>query len=488
MKKTLKIFLLILAFSCLSLTAFACSENSNRQNADDYVSYTLSDVTMQQRDIDTFAFKFSVDTTEDVKVYFTEKDKVLSSDTPLEVVQTKDANAGKSTFEFESDLVYCNEYYLFVVGNGKEVMLPITTPSMFPRLVKNTSGGLGGGFTFNFTQGVSWSSFCDSHGKAIYVSDSNDFTQAVALQENIAIWPDNSCDISGDAFNENKYYFAVVTAKNGLLKIISLPQCLSDFSSEKITDYAITMDEATANVTVNLTVPNMEKDNIESNLSLVVKNERGDELYQIPAEFHDQTKTATMLFESDVLKISSKWYDMCLAWKNAVIMDVPYEYNGETTTTKDKNIEIKDSKKSFSFKEYGNCLKVTFLKTNEISDYCVEHTLSIDDDNHTLRLTLKLKTGVSVPKFIITAGSDNPIASAKATELGNGQYAYTIDLNNVLSEAGRWYDLRILVDEQVVEIYKSTTMDDEYFAKTFVSGERTYSFKEYYDLMKVQFA
>ena len=129
MKKTLKIFLLILAFSCLSLTAFACSENSNRQNADDYVSYTLSDVTMQQRDIDTFAFKFSVDTTEDVKVYFTEKDKVLSSDTPLDVVPTKDANAGKSTFEFESDLVYCNEYYLFVVGNGKEVMLPITTPS-----------------------------------------------------------------------------------------------------------------------------------------------------------------------------------------------------------------------------------------------------------------------------------------------------------------------------------------------------------------------
>ena len=86
----------------------------------------------------------------------------------------------------------------------------------------DTSGALAS-LNFGFLENVSYISFCDREGKAVYESNSPLFDgEARSITTNVPI-SSPGCIIPANRFKPNKYYFVVLTAKNGLLKIISKP-------------------------------------------------------------------------------------------------------------------------------------------------------------------------------------------------------------------------------------------------------------------------
>ena len=89
------------AVSCACLFG-ACAE-AVREGERDFSAYTLSDVVMTQKGVNTYDFEFSADCAgENAKVYFTENDRIKNGDTPVEV-ESKE-NGGLVRYSFTRDL------------------------------------------------------------------------------------------------------------------------------------------------------------------------------------------------------------------------------------------------------------------------------------------------------------------------------------------------------------------------------------------------
>ena len=110
---------------------------------------------------------------------------------------------------------------MWVVGADKEIRLPLCVPNINPYLNENDNGGAD--LYFQFADKISHIDFCDRRGRSIYVSDLPIFDDsatpvAEGLRESASGYR-----IHAYQFNKDNYYFVVLTAKNGLLKFISLP-------------------------------------------------------------------------------------------------------------------------------------------------------------------------------------------------------------------------------------------------------------------------
>ena len=325
MKKKVKLLcgvLVTVCFSCLlGVFGSACAKSS-REGEKEFLAYTLSDVVMTQKGVNTYSFEFSADCAGDgAKVYFTENDRIKNSDSPVDVESAE--NDGLVRYSFTSDLQLSEEYYLWVVSDEKEVMLPITAPSMFPSMETRVAGGAI--FHFNFTTGVSWSSFCDPDGKAVYMGDNDVFDEtAKPVAEGIVITEGDSV-IAASKFDESKFYYSVTTAKNGLLKIISSPITLTSALFSQITDIT-----ATLNTKPSLEVGVELEENADiaqsADLQLVIKNSAGDEIYSANPVW--KNNTAGFTFDCTMLLKADLWYDIALAYKGAIICDVPKFFGG----------------------------------------------------------------------------------------------------------------------------------------------------------------
>ena len=185
-----------------------------------YSTYHFSNVQMRQTSVTGYQFDFSVDCgSDDVQVYLTEHTFVSSSD--IAKVVTKKVSGQTTNFSFAADLELGVEYFLWVVGQEKEVVLPISRPYVSPYFEKEASGTAV--LYFEFANNVSHSSFCDPKGNAVYESNSEFFDSAATP---IVMRLSPSTRGYRHRYSPDKYYYVVLTAKNGLLKIISLPMTL----------------------------------------------------------------------------------------------------------------------------------------------------------------------------------------------------------------------------------------------------------------------
>ena len=191
----------------------------NKESQAQYETYNFLNVEMREQLNGNYKFDFSVDCgSDDVQVYFTDRDFI--KDTEISQTVTKEVLDQNAHFSFEAKVERGVDYYLWVVGKDKEIVLPLSAPFMEPYL--DTSGALAS-LNFGFLENVSYISFCDREGKAVYESNFPLFDgEARSITTNVPI-SSPGCIIPANRFKPNKYYFVVLTAKNGLLKIISKP-------------------------------------------------------------------------------------------------------------------------------------------------------------------------------------------------------------------------------------------------------------------------
>lgn len=484
MKKVKYLLSLVVVFVLVMLALAACAPK--REQEDDYVVYTLSNVVMTQKGINTYKFDFDVDSgSEDIKVYFTERDRIKATDKPIEVSKTSSGENAHVTFTL--DLQLSEEYYLWVIGN-KEVVLPITVPSMFPSL-ERTSGGVM--FHFNYSYDVSWSSFCDPTGRAVYSSNSAQFdSTATVLRENIVI-TEQEYIIPENEFDENKFYYSVTTAKNGLLKIISAPITMSDDIFEQIDAISVDMLQINGVPSMKLTVTPAVGSELATSqmaeLQLFVKNDIGDEIYSTTPVFNNGM--ATYVFDCSQLIIASKWYDVCLAYRGSMIGDVPVEFKGNDIGTGRSVSGANDI--SYKLANWEGQLKVYYeyapVSAFDLCDYTVE----FDVASESLIVTVsKIFGNNPVPTLAITAGSTEPVLKINYTSMQDGSYVYRLKLNtlsvkyNPSDAEPTWYDIRLFFDGICAELGKDAVKAGQ-FDTPLSSGGRVYYFKDYNGLLKI---
>lgn len=494
MKKSIKILCGTLVIACFSCLLGACSSsgnNSMREGESEFFAYTLSDVVMTQKGVNSYSFEFSADCSGDnVNVYFTENDKIKSSDSPVSVESNE--NDGLVRFSFTSDLQLSEEYYLWVVSSQKEVMLPITAPSMFPSMETRVAGGAI--FHFGYTTGVSWSSFCDPTGKAVYVGDNSVYDETVQpVITDLAI-TEGDCVIATEKFDSSKFYYSVTTAKNGLLKIISSPVTLTSALYNQITGISATLN---SNPSLNVSVQLDGEGNIAkaqaTDLQLVIKNGAGNEIYSADAAWNngsaDFTFDCTMLLKEDL------WYDIALAYKGAIICDVPKTFNSADivdnyyATVNGIDYCLTDWRADDAPEEEA-ALKVYFKRnTTRYADEFCSYLVTLDDSNG-LHLNVKVTpySGVTAPVLAITGGDETKIVSAEGTANGDGSYTYVLDISSALTVEGQWYDIRLFFGDVCTELLKDSCIAYADFAKSYVFGDKTVNFCEWNGILKVTFS
>ena len=192
----------------------------NKESQTQYTTYNFSNVEMRELLDGNYHFTFGVDCgNDDVQVYFTDRDFIANTEVCKTV--TKEVVNQEVRFSFVAEVERGIDYYLWVVGEDKETVLPISAPYMEPYL--DATNSVLASVRFGFFENVSHISFCDREGKAVYESTSADFDAGiVSIITNLPI-SSPSCIIPSHRFKPEKYYFVVLTAKNGLLKIISKP-------------------------------------------------------------------------------------------------------------------------------------------------------------------------------------------------------------------------------------------------------------------------
>ncbi len=192
----------------------------SKETQESYSTYKFSSVKMQQVSDTRYQFDFVVDCgNDDVKVYLTERSHITASD--VAKVTNKEVFEGNARFCFETDLSLGREYYLWVVGVNKEIRLPLCVPNINPCLKVYNHGGAD--LYFQFASKTSHIDFCDRRGKSIYASDSAIFDASATPVAERLVESANGYRMSAYQFDKDKYYFVVLTAKNGLLTFISLP-------------------------------------------------------------------------------------------------------------------------------------------------------------------------------------------------------------------------------------------------------------------------
>ena len=280
--------------------------------------YDLSNVVMTQKSINKYQIAFSVACgNDDVKVYFTERDRLTANDVAIDLARSVSGQTVR--FTFDADLTYGEEYYLWVVGAEKQVMLPLYAPYMLPYLSVNEGPAT---LYFQFTSGVPRSLFCDAKGKAVYESASAVFDESatpVASELDIAT---KGYSIPAYRFNPNNYYYVVLTAKNGLVKIISQPVMLAGALKEQITGISTEITEDLfLQVKVRLKEGSEMANARAKHLQLLIKNGSCTEIYGSDCIFEDGT--ATLRFNCQDLLERGIEYGLSLTWYGTTIMDLP---------------------------------------------------------------------------------------------------------------------------------------------------------------------
>ncbi len=485
MKKHAKLLILIALTAVLCITLASCGKTEPRES-DEYYAYTFSDVRMIQKGINGYDFSFDVDTVEEnVKVYLTERDHIRESDVPIEATRTV---AGEKThFAFSASVQLSQGYFLWVKGE-KEAVLPITAPSMFPSI--SIVSGVPQ-YDFSFTPGVSWSCFCDPAGRAIYVSDKDSFDDSATCIMSKGAITEQTFILNN--YDESKYYYSVVTAKNGLLTIVSSPVMSSENIVSQISSVSasIAIDGGKPILHVNATLNDGEIASSRAQyLELLVKNDTGDEIYSCASVFDESDNSVEMTFDCSLLLIEGKWYDLAFAYKGTLALNIPDLFDGNAVGSSG-TVKIGEYVYSLPVWGDGHALKVTFERHVDMSDmfdakYVRAAEIVEENGAPILKVTVKLSGSYPDLDLVITGGSEVVLFTAEREDMADGTTVYKVNLSG-LSEAGKWYDVKFAINGEQAGLYYLDYMSAQELAQKKTIGTRTYGFQTWEAELKVEF-
>ena len=493
MKKLIRIPLVILVV-VLTMSLFSCDLINDFIAGID--SYVFSDIVMTQTGVDDYRIDFTVNCGRDnVKIYFTESSRLTEHNSPIEVEKSIKGREFRGTFYVE-DFELGEEYYLWAVGNNKDGKISIPAPSMFPEISEVTEAGAT--FNFKYTYGVQWSAFCDPEGKSVYVSSSPVFDDSATLiQDKIAI-TDETCVIPSDVFASGKYFYSVSTAKDGDLKIISCPVVPADTVKAEIDSISAKLtNDLALEVVVDL------KDGTEffgtnaEHLQLVIKNNYADEIYVCDATYSNGV--AVMSVDCTQLIFDGLWYDIGLAYRGSYVFDIPKTFNGKqvdgaSVVKKDDVVYNIIGWKPEEADESATVLKVYYEydTTRYADEYCKSYLVSFTvDPVPALVVTVVLDEIVeTVPVLALTGGDTVRLASVEGTLNDDRSYTYVLPVEEALTTAGQWYDIRLFFGKTPFEFLKDSCITYADFAAKYNSpdGARIYEFREYNGMLKIMYS
>lgn len=488
MKKIIKITLVSLVV-LMAVSLFGCAEFERLFLGGD--PYSFSDIVMTQVGVDEFKIEFTANCgKDDVTVYFTEGFRLSESVKPVEVKKTVDGKNAR--FSFVKKLNLGEDYYLWLVKGDEEAKTSVTVPSAFPSIAKNEDGSAT--FSFNYTYGTSWGSFCDPTGKSVYKSSSPTFDDsAVRIAENIEITQE-TCVIPAELFDENCYYFSVSDAKEGSIRSISSPLVLPETVYGQFRGYSAKItDDLKLEVKVNIPDGSLVAAKAQTSLQLVIKSDTAEEVYLGNCVYAGGV--ATMAVDLTSLIFDGLWYDVLLAWDGAIITDVPKTQGGVavdtvSTVKKDGIVYSITGWKPDDRPDLNEMMKVYFEEdTTKYADeilksYLVSFTT---DPVPTLNVTVKLKDGVSVPTLDITGGDKVKLATAQGVLNDDGSYTYSLPVSRALTEADKWYDLRFFIGNTPYEMLKDSCIAYADFAAKYEDEVRIYEFREWNGMLKLMY-
>lgn len=489
MKRTIKIAL-VLVIAILSLSLFGCSLVDGLFNIGEY---SFSDIIITQTGIKEFKIDFTVNCgKEDVKIYFTEGFRLNPDKQPEEVKKTVDG--AKARFTMTKELALAENYYIWVVNGDRESKTSITAPSMFPSVTTLEDGS--GIFNFNYTYGVAWDSFCDPEGKSVYVSSSPVFDDSARLiADKISITEENAL-IPSTEISKDNYYYAVSSANDGLIKIISAPISLPQNIISEVTDISAKLSsDLKLCVEIKLSEESFIDETNSEYIQLVVKTNTADDVYVVDCTYNDGV--ATMSFDCTQMIWDGVWYDLSIAWRGAVISEIPQFYNnkqvnGLSSIKKNGVIYNIVGWKPEGAAAYTETLKIYFEDdtTRYADEFCNSYLVSFSvDPEPTLILTLKLKDGQEAPVLAITGGDKTKLASTVGVENADGSYTYSLSLTDVLTEDNKWYDIRLFFGNVACELLKDSCITYKDFSAKYThsAGGKVYEFREYNGMLKIMY-
>lgn len=491
MKKIIKITLAFLVLTmALSLCSCDVTETAMGLLQDAAViledmifaeDYNFSDIVLTQKGIDEFEISFVADTgADDVEVYLSNSFSSVGSAKPEQVTKTP-LGGDKVKYTFVKKLPLAEDRYLWLVCGDKEAMASFTVPSTFPTVTVEGGSTV---FHFNYTYDTDWGSYCDQKGKAVYYSEKPVFDDsAVLIEKNIPLGTEHFTLPEG--IPENVYFFGVAEARNGKVTNISTPVMHSASLISEIT--GISAKIASNNyLCISITVPESSaiSSQVIDSLQIMVKNGAADEIYVVDCSYAGGV--ATMLFDCSSLTSEGTWYDVLICWNGSVVVDVPRNFGGSDI------VSVAEGKKdsvNYKITDWNSMLKVYFetepMNANLIFD---SYSFSFDAESASLVANATLKEGVEgTPVLALTAGNKDKLTSVKGVKNEDGSYTFTLPVEDVLVEAGKWYDVRFFIDSVAYETYKGDGITDENYSAKYTNGGRVYDFQSWNDLLKLQF-
>lgn len=491
MKKSIKITLLVLV---IAMTLSLCSCKAFERIFLGGDPFSFSDIVMTQTGVNEYKIEFTVDSgKKDVDIYFTEGSRLSDKVSPIEVAKTVDGKNAR--FSFTKELTLGENYYLWVIQGDKQAKVSIPAPSMFPSITVNDDGSAI--FNFNFTYDTAWGAFCDPNGKAVYKSQSPVFDEsAVMLCDQIEI-TDEHGELTAEQFDENAYYYSVITGKEGLMKVISRPVMVFDNIISSVESISATLtNDLQLQLKVGVDESSIYAPMVADRLQLLIKTSAADELYVVDSKYEDGI--ATMTFDCSNLIFDGLWYDLVLTWDGAVVMDVPKSFNGHSviqssTVKKDNYVYNLVDWKPEDADDSAAMLKVYFEEdTTKYADEILKSYLVTFTTypTPTMQVTVQLKSGVTAPVLAITGGDKTILASAEGTLNDDGSYTYSLEVADAFTEAEKWYDLRFFIGTTPYEMLKDSCIAYADYSKEYTdtTGARLYEFREWNGFLKMMYS
>ncbi len=491
MKKIVKI---VLAMLILTMTLSLCSCDAVETGKEllgklavvleDMIfetDYSFSDVTLVQKGINEFEVSFTADTGDDeVQIFVSNSFSKVGNADPEQVTKT-DLGDGKVSYRFTKELPLGEDRYIWIVCGEKSAMTALTVPSAFPTVTLEGDSTV---FHFNYTYDTDWGSFCDQTGKSVYYSTKPVFdSEAVLIEDGIALGTEHFT--LPEDIPEGVYFFSVAEARNGKVINVSTPVMHSSDILSEVTGISARITNNTY-LCINISIPETSElsESILDSLQIMVKNGAADEIYVVDCSYAGDV--ATVLFDCTKLTSEGTWYDVLVCWNGSVLVDVPRNFGGHDIVS---NAEGKLDGVNYKITDWNSMLKVYYetepMNANLIFD---SYSISFDAETASLIATATLKEGVEgAPELALTAGNKDKIASCKGVKNEDGSYTFTLSVEDALTEAGKWYDVRFFIGQVAYEAYKNDGITDENYSARYENNGRVYNFESWNDLLKLQF-
>ena len=471
MRKKLLAILAVLSVVSLVFAFAACDKEGENEEYEPFVTYNFEHIDILQTGSDSYDFTVKSDAGETAEFYVTISDK-FNKDKAYKAESTY--ADGKHTFNltFDKESILTpdtSEFFLWAIDGEKQGQISLMLPAWSPKLtLKEDTDAL---IEFNFDGETSWSSFCDPQGINIYSSENVVFDDkatpvAEGLQITLTSYTDRNYTL------KKPFYFMVLDAKNGVVRIVS----------NAFADTSATLESATATMVLENEKPVLKVSGRSAlpaelgyDFRLMIRESGGEVFYEDNQGSGQQLEYS---FDLTQLTVEGVWYDVLIE-----VVQTGVAYDLSFSMAEDVSVEYEKTDATYSFKDYEGMLKVTFM-VNRLD--ILGANFEMRDEKPVMVVKAKVY-GESPDAVQLQVRYFNGLLKHKVENTGTEtDMEFVYDLTK-MSREGDWHDIVLVVTEGEKTVDYNLNKAHANMDQTITYEDRKYSFKEYEGDLKVTF-